>query len=63
MFKGVDSSLLTTDNFFKSKNLGYHGSDGLGDVFTDKVDQSNLEKEHAVCALQRITNDHYGILL
>lgn len=38
----------------------YHGSDGFGDVYTNQPDTGRLQKEHAVCALHRITSEDPG---
>lgn len=40
-----------------------HGSDGFGDIFTDKPDISKLKKEHAVHALYKIVSDNPGIVI
>ena len=62
MYKGLDSPLLFTENYHKARDENFHGSDGFGNVFTDKPDISRLKKEHAVYALQKISAEHYGKL-
>ncbi|OXU30884.1 hypothetical protein TSAR_002605 [Trichomalopsis sarcophagae] len=58
--KGADSALLSTENARVAVSHGFHGSDGFGDVYTDKPDISKLKDEHAVCALHRITSQYPG---
>ncbi|XP_033224842.1 uncharacterized protein LOC117177887 isoform X2 [Belonocnema kinseyi] len=60
VFKGAHSSLLSTENAKVAADVQFHGSDGFGDVFTDKPDISQLKSEHAVCALQRIVSQYPG---
>ncbi|CAG5073783.1 Similar to IUNH: Inosine-uridine preferring nucleoside hydrolase (Crithidia fasciculata) [Cotesia congregata] len=42
----------------KAAEVRYHGHDGFGDVFTDQVDISKLEKEHAVIAMRKIITEN-----
>ncbi|XP_031787342.1 inosine-uridine preferring nucleoside hydrolase isoform X2 [Nasonia vitripennis] len=59
--KGADSALLSTESARIVVRHGFHhGSDGFGDVYTDKPDISKLKEEHAVCALHRITAKYPG---
>ncbi|XP_012262666.2 inosine-uridine preferring nucleoside hydrolase-like isoform X2 [Athalia rosae] len=60
VYKGAHSPLLTPANG-KSDDAGHvHGSDGFGDVFEDKPDISNLQKEHAVHALYKTVCENPG---
>ncbi|XP_029176926.1 uncharacterized protein LOC114945014 isoform X2 [Nylanderia fulva] len=60
VYQGAYSPLLNTPNAEETASEGYHGSDGFGDVYTDQPDTSRLQKEHAVCALHRITSEDPG---
>lgn len=51
---------MNTPNAKETASEGYHGTDGFGDVYTDQPDTSRLQKEHAVCALHRITSEDPG---
>lgn len=60
VYRGAYSSLLNTPNAKETASEEYHGSDGFGDVYNDQPDISRLQKEHAVCALHRITSEDPG---
>ncbi|KAL6424068.1 hypothetical protein ACFW04_009754 [Cataglyphis niger] len=60
VYRGAYSSLLNTLNAKETASEEYHGSDGFGDVYTDQPDIGRLQKEHAVCALHRITSEDPG---
>ncbi|XP_036143429.1 inosine-uridine preferring nucleoside hydrolase isoform X2 [Monomorium pharaonis] len=60
VYQGAYSSLLDTPNAKETALEEYHGTDGFGDAFTDDPDTSKLQKEHAVCALHRITSEDPG---
>ncbi|KMQ91371.1 pyrimidine-specific ribonucleoside hydrolase riha, partial [Lasius niger] len=60
VYRGAYSPLLSTPNAKETASEGYHGTDGFGDVYTDQPDTSRLQKEHAVCALHRITSEDPG---
>nr|XP_012230317.1 PREDICTED: inosine-uridine preferring nucleoside hydrolase-like [Linepithema humile] len=60
VYRGAYSSLLDTSNAEQAGSEHYHGSDGFGDTFTDEVDTSKLQKEHAAYALHRITSENPG---
>lgn len=51
---------MNTPNAKETASEEYHGSDGFGDVYTDQPDIGRLQKEHAVCALHRITSEDPG---
>ncbi|KAL0129337.1 hypothetical protein PUN28_004204 [Cardiocondyla obscurior] len=57
VYRGAYSSLLDAVNSKETALEKYHGTDGFGDIFTDDPDTSKLEKEHAVCALHRLTSE------
>ncbi|CAD6208106.1 GSCOCG00010369001-RA-CDS [Cotesia congregata] len=59
VYKGADSPLICIESqALKAAEVRYHGHDGFGDVFTDQVDISKLEKEHAVIAMRKIITEN-----
>ncbi|XP_044592950.1 inosine-uridine preferring nucleoside hydrolase-like [Cotesia glomerata] len=59
VYKGANSSLISIESVLvKAADFKYHGNDGFGDVLQKEVNISNLKKEHAVIALQKIITDH-----
>lgn len=57
VYRGAYSSLLDTSNSEETGSEHYHGYDGFGDTFTDEVDTSKLQKEHAAYALHKFTSE------
>ncbi|XP_057335852.1 inosine-uridine preferring nucleoside hydrolase-like isoform X1 [Microplitis mediator] len=59
VYRGADSSLISIESLaVKATEVRYHGHDGFGDVFTDEVDVSYLQKDHAVIALHKLITDN-----
>ncbi|XP_020295127.1 uncharacterized protein LOC109860456 [Pseudomyrmex gracilis] len=58
VYRGAYSSLLDTPNATQTASEQYHGTDGFGDAYTDETDTSELQKEHAVYALHKITSEN-----
>ncbi|CAK9816829.1 Pyrimidine-specific ribonucleoside hydrolase RihA [Anthophora plagiata] len=58
VYQGSHVPLLCTENAEKAAKDQYHGADGFGDVYDTKIDTSQLQKEHAVCALNKIVSEY-----
>ncbi|XP_015513563.2 inosine-uridine preferring nucleoside hydrolase [Neodiprion lecontei] len=60
VYQGAHSPLLSTENARISATEQFHGPDGFGNMFKDKLDISKLQKEHAVHALYRMVCKNPG---
>ncbi|XP_011314806.1 inosine-uridine preferring nucleoside hydrolase-like [Fopius arisanus] len=54
VYKGARSALVVVESSKKAEEILYHGDDGFGDVFSDDVDISKLQSDHAVIGLHEI---------